>query len=145
MTSIFMFVCNLQADVDKAVAAARKAFHHRSAWRTMDASERGRLMHKLADLLERDIEYLSVSTDLLLVLSKLHKIGDHNFHCLLLVLHFSTSCFETCWDGTRHQSAQSLELDFSISAQGALGGGADSQNFTLLLVSPYWSDRSETW
>uniref|UniRef100_A0A8D0DXG0 aldehyde dehydrogenase (NAD(+)) n=1 Tax=Salvator merianae TaxID=96440 RepID=A0A8D0DXG0_SALMN len=41
-------------DVDKAVKAARKAFELGSRWRTMDASERGRLLNKLADLIERD-------------------------------------------------------------------------------------------
>ncbi|NWT49134.1 AL1A1 dehydrogenase, partial [Chroicocephalus maculipennis] len=41
-------------DVDKAVKAARKAFELGSPWRTMDASERGRLLNKLADLVERD-------------------------------------------------------------------------------------------
>uniref|UniRef100_H3H3Z3 Aldehyde dehydrogenase domain-containing protein n=1 Tax=Phytophthora ramorum TaxID=164328 RepID=H3H3Z3_PHYRM len=38
------------ADVDAAVDAARAAFN--GPWRTMDASERGRLMHRLADLIE---------------------------------------------------------------------------------------------
>lgn len=41
-------------DVDKAVKAARQAFELGSRWRTMDASERGRLLNKLADLIERD-------------------------------------------------------------------------------------------
>nr|XP_020865231.1 retinal dehydrogenase 1-like isoform X3 [Phascolarctos cinereus] len=41
-------------DVDKAVKAAREAFQLGSPWRTMDASERGRLLNKLADLMERD-------------------------------------------------------------------------------------------
>ncbi|XP_044515465.1 aldehyde dehydrogenase, cytosolic 2 isoform X5 [Gracilinanus agilis] len=41
-------------DVDKAVKAAREAFQFGSPWRTMDASERGRLLNKLADLMERD-------------------------------------------------------------------------------------------
>ncbi|KAK2119511.1 hypothetical protein P7K49_000897 [Saguinus oedipus] len=41
-------------DVDKAVKAARQAFQIGSPWRTMDASERGRLLYKLADLMERD-------------------------------------------------------------------------------------------
>ena len=50
----------LQADVDKAVAAARKAFELGSEWRRMDASERGRLINKLADAMERDINYLAV-------------------------------------------------------------------------------------
>jgi len=48
-----------KADVDIAVAAAKKAFHRYSEWRTMDASARGRLLLKLADLMERDVKYLS--------------------------------------------------------------------------------------
>ena len=43
-----------QADVDLAVAAATRAFAFGSEWRTMDASNRGRLIHKLADLITRD-------------------------------------------------------------------------------------------
>lgn len=50
-----------QADVDKAVQAARLAFSLGSVWRRMDASERGRLLAKLADLVERDSVYLAVS------------------------------------------------------------------------------------
>uniref|UniRef100_UPI0037E7C998 retinaldehyde dehydrogenase 3 n=1 Tax=Semicossyphus pulcher TaxID=241346 RepID=UPI0037E7C998 len=41
-------------DVDKAVEAAKAAGKRGSPWRRMDASSRGRLMHKLADLMERD-------------------------------------------------------------------------------------------
>lgn len=47
-----------KADIDLAVQAARKAFHRYSEWRTLDASQRGRLLHKLADLMERDSKYL---------------------------------------------------------------------------------------
>lgn len=47
------------ADVDAAVAAAKAAFENGSAWRTMDASQRGRLLSKLADLLERDADHLA--------------------------------------------------------------------------------------
>ena len=50
-----------QADVDKAVQAASAAFKLGSPWRTMDASQRGRLLYKLADLVERDLQYLAVS------------------------------------------------------------------------------------
>jgi len=42
------------ADVDKAVDAATKAFQLNSPWRKMDASQRGNLLNKLADLMERD-------------------------------------------------------------------------------------------
>ena len=48
-----------KADVDKAVAAAREAFKLGGTWRTMDASQRGALLYKLADLIERDSEYLA--------------------------------------------------------------------------------------
>jgi len=48
-----------KADVDIAVKAAREAFKLGSKWRTMDASDRGLLLNRLADLIERDIEYLS--------------------------------------------------------------------------------------
>lgn len=56
-----VFLFSPQADVDKAVKAARKAFEFGSTWRTMDASERGRLLNKLADLVERDRLILAVS------------------------------------------------------------------------------------
>lgn len=50
------------ADVDHAVASARKAFKIGSPWRTMDASKRGVLLNRLADLIERDRVYIAVST-----------------------------------------------------------------------------------
>ncbi|KAJ8391604.1 hypothetical protein AAFF_G00087450 [Aldrovandia affinis] len=56
-------ICEVQeaekADVDKAVRAARLAFSLGSVWRRMDASDRGRLLSKLADLVERDAAYLA--------------------------------------------------------------------------------------
>uniref|UniRef100_A0AAX7VY94 Aldehyde dehydrogenase domain-containing protein n=1 Tax=Astatotilapia calliptera TaxID=8154 RepID=A0AAX7VY94_ASTCA len=62
-------ICEVQeadkADVDKAVQAARLAFSLGSVWRRMDASERGRLLSKLADLVERDSVYLAVSGQIL--------------------------------------------------------------------------------
>src|SRR5213078_5238693 len=48
------------ADVDHAVQAARRAFDDRSGpWRKMSASERGRLIWKLADLVEKNIDELA--------------------------------------------------------------------------------------
>lgn len=47
------------ADVDIAVAAAKQAFAHGSAWRTMDASGRGELMMKLADAIDANAPYLA--------------------------------------------------------------------------------------
>lgn len=48
-----------KADVDLAVKAAREAFKRGSKWRTLDASVRGELLNKLADLIERDRTYLA--------------------------------------------------------------------------------------
>lgn len=44
-------------DVDKAVKAARKAFDD-GPWRRMAASERGRIMYKFADLIEKNFDEL---------------------------------------------------------------------------------------
>src|SRR5438270_11531076 len=47
-------------EVDRAVSAARRAFEDRSgAWRKLSSSERGRLIWKLADLVERKIDELA--------------------------------------------------------------------------------------
>ncbi|KAM5193518.1 aldehyde dehydrogenase X, mitochondrial [Mantella aurantiaca] len=48
-----------KADVDLAVQAAKQAFTLGSPWRTMDASHRGQLLNRLADLIERDRVYLA--------------------------------------------------------------------------------------
>ncbi|KLU02410.1 Aldehyde dehydrogenase [Rhodopirellula islandica] len=45
-------------DIDAAVAAARRAFDS-GPWRTMDARDRGRLMMKLADAIENEIDELA--------------------------------------------------------------------------------------
>lgn len=47
-----------KADVDLAVKAARKAFES-SLWPRTNASDRGRLLHKLADLIEKNAEELA--------------------------------------------------------------------------------------
>jgi len=47
------------ADVDLAVKAARKAFHAKSPWRRMSASERGKLINRLADLIEENADELA--------------------------------------------------------------------------------------
>lgn len=48
--------------MDKAVEAAQAAFQRGSPWRRLDALSRGRLLHQLADLVERDRTILAVST-----------------------------------------------------------------------------------
>lgn len=49
-----------EQDVDLAVKAARDAFQINSQWRKMDASERGALLYKFAQLMRRDEDYLAV-------------------------------------------------------------------------------------
>jgi aldehyde dehydrogenase (NAD+) len=48
------------ADVDIAVKAARKAFHAKAPWRRMSASERGKLLNRLADLIEKNAAQLAM-------------------------------------------------------------------------------------
>lgn len=48
-----------KVDVEAAVQAAKTAFTRSSPWRQMDASGRGKLLNKLADLMERDINVLA--------------------------------------------------------------------------------------
>lgn len=56
-------ICSVSAavkeDVDLAVQAAQRAFEIGSEWRTMDASVRGEIIYRLADLMERDREELA--------------------------------------------------------------------------------------
>src|SRR4051794_41241104 len=47
-----------QADIDLAVKAARKAFEE-GPWARMNASDRGRLLYKLADLIEQHKDELA--------------------------------------------------------------------------------------
>src|SRR5580698_7196364 len=47
-----------KADVDLAVSAARRAFDERR-WSRISPSERGRILWRIADLIERDLEQLA--------------------------------------------------------------------------------------
>ncbi|XP_054085289.1 aldehyde dehydrogenase, mitochondrial isoform X2 [Zeugodacus cucurbitae] len=48
-----------KADVDLAVAAAKKAFHRNSEWRKLSPLQRTELINKLCDLMERDKSILA--------------------------------------------------------------------------------------
>ena len=48
-----------EADINVAVQAAKDAFKLGSPWRTMDASKRGQLLAEMANLIERDADYLA--------------------------------------------------------------------------------------
>ena len=61
-------------DIDLAVQAAVRVFHRKSPWRLLSASKRGRLLSRLADLVERDIAYIAVSVHLF---SLVHRSGKY--------------------------------------------------------------------
>src|ERR1700729_1738726 len=66
-----------RADIDQAIKAARKAFDH-GPWRKMTASERGRLIWKLADLLEAHTdEFRSDRADIDQAIKAARKAFDH--------------------------------------------------------------------
>ena len=58
--------------MDVAVDAANEAFRLGSPWRTMDPSMRGRLLNRLADLIERDRAHLTVSSGENVALLRVH-------------------------------------------------------------------------
>ncbi|KAH0549411.1 retinal dehydrogenase 1-like [Cotesia glomerata] len=47
------------ADIDKAVAAAKKAFARGSEWRSLQPAQRSALLNKLADLVERHVQEIA--------------------------------------------------------------------------------------
>ena len=47
-------------DIDRAVAAARRAFADDSPWRRMNASDRGRLIWKISELIEENADELAM-------------------------------------------------------------------------------------
>ena len=71
-----------KADIDAAVQAARKAFE-RGPWSRMDARDRGRVMFRLADLIENEIDERLFLTEELLA---------HSNSGELLYLHTTRSC-----------------------------------------------------
>ncbi|XP_006894440.1 PREDICTED: retinal dehydrogenase 1-like [Elephantulus edwardii] len=95
-----------KADVDKAVKAAREAFQIGSTWRTMDASERGRLLYKLADLLERD--------RLLLASMEAMNCGKVFAAAYLMDLEFSIKTLRYCagWADKIHGRTIPMDGDF---------------------------------
>ena len=85
----------MQEDVDLAVAAARRAFKIGSPWRTMDASKRGRLLEKFAQLLDKNKEYVAVRMLIDFVYFHIGKVVV-KLSCLFFsdrVKHFRESCF----------------------------------------------------
>lgn len=57
--SICKVQCATRDDVDRAVKAAKMAYDYNSEWRKMNARDRGRLLNKLADLMEQHKQELA--------------------------------------------------------------------------------------
>src|SRR6202046_344040 len=49
-----------EEDIERAVKAARKAFADDSPWRRMNASDRGRLIWRIAEVIEQNADELSM-------------------------------------------------------------------------------------
>ncbi|CAF4362514.1 unnamed protein product, partial [Rotaria sordida] len=47
------------SDLDETIEAAEKGFQYDSPWRKSDPAARAQLIHKLADLLLRVVDYLA--------------------------------------------------------------------------------------
>lgn len=73
-----------KADVDKAVAAAKRAFDRKSEWRKMNPYVRGLLLHKLADLIERDTEYIATLETLDTGKTYANAVGDIKYSIIFL-------------------------------------------------------------
>ena len=81
--------CSLQVqegdktDVDIAVAAAKAAMKRNSEWRNMNPSDRGRLLLRIADIIERDMVQIASL-----------EIVDNGkpFHCAIDDIKFGVEC-----------------------------------------------------
>ncbi|WZO97156.1 aldehyde dehydrogenase family protein [Isosphaeraceae bacterium EP7] len=123
------------ADIDLAVKAARKAFESK-AWRTMDARDRGRLMYKLADLIEAEIDELAE----LETLDNGKPISESRNADLPLVI----DCFRYYAGWADKIAGQTLPVRgnfFTYTKREPLGvaGQIIPWNFPLLMVAWKWS------
>jgi len=124
-----------KADIDKAVAAAKAAFKLGSPWRTMDASVRGRLLNKLADLIERDGDYIAQ----LETLDNGKVLADSKIDVYLSVL---TLRYFAGWADKIH--GKTIPVDgnyFSYTRREPVGvvGQVIPWNYPLLMASWKWA------
>eukprot|EP00794_Sanderia_malayensis_P020447 gene20447-22463_t len=128
-------ICHVQegdkADVNKAVIAAREAFKLGSEWRTMDASARGKLLIKFADLLLRDLQYLASLESLDNGKTYLNSVGDIK-HSADVIRYYAGWCDKIC--------GKTIPADgsvFSFTKHEAIGvcGQIIPWNFPILMLS----------
>ena len=78
--------------MDKAVAAAKAAGEYGSEWRNMDASKRGMMINKLADLIDRDRVQLAVSFVLPNIIVPIIETPEKIKILLVLLLYIEGPC-----------------------------------------------------
>lgn len=121
-------------DVDRAVKAARRAFES-GPWREMDARDRGRLLNRLADLIEENMEELAA----LETLDNGKPISDSKAADLPLVI----DCFRyyAGWADKIHGSVVPVRGNYhTYTTREPVGvcGQIIPWNFPLLMVSWKW-------
>uniref|UniRef100_A0A0K0DTP4 Aldedh domain-containing protein n=1 Tax=Strongyloides stercoralis TaxID=6248 RepID=A0A0K0DTP4_STRER len=119
-------------DVDIAVNAAKKAFELGSEWRRMDASYRGILINKLADLVERDRA----------ILATLESLDNGKPYPIAYIadLGLTIKClrYYAGWADKNHGKTIPIDGDyFSYTRHEPVGvcGQISAWNFPLLLLS----------
>ncbi|XP_074064422.1 aldehyde dehydrogenase 1A1-like [Macrotis lagotis] len=120
-------------DVDKAVKAAREAFQIGSPWRKMDASERGRLLNKLADLMERDR----------LILATIESMNGGKIfsNAYMADLSFSVSAIRYCASWADKIQGRTIPIDgkfFSYTRHEPIGVCGQILPWNFPLVSLVW-------
>jgi aldehyde dehydrogenase (NAD+) len=122
------------ADIDLAVKAARKAFES-GPWRSMDARDRGRLLNKLADLIEDNFDELAA----LETLDNGKPINDSRAADIPLVI----DCFRyyAGWADKIHGKTVPIRGNFfTYTTREPVGvcGQIIPWNFPLLMVAWKW-------
>src|SRR6201998_2922675 len=121
------------ADVDRAVDAARRALEDRNGpWRKMSASERGRLIWRLADLLEKNIdEFAELET-----LDNGKPIFESRYVDMPMVI--DVLRYYAGWATKIHgETVNTFESAFTYTVREPVGvvGAIVAWNFPLLLAS----------
>jgi aldehyde dehydrogenase (NAD+) len=120
-------------DVDRAVSAARKAFEDRGGpWRKMSASDRGKLLWRLADLVEKNLEELAE----LETLDNGKPIFESRYVDLPMVIDV-LRYYAGCATKIHGETVNTLESAFTYTLREPVGvvGLIIPWNFPLLLAS----------
>src|ERR671939_1356684 len=123
-----------KADIDLAVKAARKAFEE-GPWPRMSASERGRLLHRLADLIEEHREELAALESL--------DNGKPSRASLLIALPMTVKCYRyyAGWADKNHGKTIPVEGNFFCYTRHeptGVVGQIIPWNFPLLMQAWKW-------